>query len=360
MRALRRTGAMKAAGRFALPGAVMWLMLAAAAPGEDRLQTQRQEMTGRALQYLVSIQNKGVVGDARQRAVTGLFVLAGLSSGVLPTHPTYGSAMQAGADWLMANSAKSFLGGPEEPNADHALAALAVSELVGTAAGNAANQAMYKKARLAMEYSLEIQTQGTTPNYTGGWKAHDRTRVNDRMLTAWFLLQMRAGTLLNEDVPGSSLERAVEFVEASQKGAAAEKEDEKGGFSVGSAGLAVRSVTAAGMATMSLYDPDETRLEMARSWLVRHPPNWYGPHFYPTHFFAVRALYRTRSPNGGKAFNDYFQRVVRMLRERQAPDGSFPFPPGEGSPTVAMGPGYSTAMAILILNVDRGFLPVDQ
>jgi len=99
---------------------------------------------------------------------------------------------------------------------------------------------------------------------------------------------------------------------------------------------------------------------MARSWLVRHPPNWYGPHFYPTHFFAVRALYRTRSPNGGKAFNDYFQRVVRMLRERQAPDGSFPFPPGEGSPTVAMGPGYSTAMAILILNVDRGFLPVDQ
>jgi len=180
------------------------------------------------------------------------------------------------------------------------------------------------------------------------------------MLTAWFLLQMHAGLLLNEEAPESSVERAVEFIAASQKGADAEKEDERGGFSVGAAGLPVRSMTAAGMAMLALYDPGRGRLEMSRAWLLRHPPNWYGPHFYPTHFFAVRALHRTRAMDEGKAFNEYFGRVARMLRERQSADGSFPFPPGEGGPTVAMGTGYSTAMAVLILNIDRGFLPVDQ
>jgi hypothetical protein len=114
------------------------------------------------------------------------------------------------------------------------------------------------------------------------------------------------------------------------------------------------------MAATVLFDPDRSRLDLARGWLARHPPNWYGPHFYATHYFAVRALYRDRDADGGKVFDAYFQRVARLLRERQQADGSFPYPPGEGAPVEAMGPGYSTAMAILILNADRGFLPVDQ
>ena len=41
---------------------------------------------------------------------------------------------------------------------------------------------------------------------------------------------INAGQLLNEKIPKSSVERAVEFVFASQKDATAEKEDERGGF----------------------------------------------------------------------------------------------------------------------------------
>ena len=329
-------------------------------PGDTRSQDQRREMTERGLQFLSSIQKDGALGDSRQRAVTALHVLACLSSGVQPTHPVHGASVRAACDWLLVNSSKSFLGGTEEPNADHAIVLLALSELVGTAAAATNNLALYEKSRTALQYSLEIQDDGTDPRHTGGWKPDDRTRVNDRMLTTWFLWTLYAGQLLDEKIPKSSVERAVEFVLASQKDATAEKEDERGGFSIGAAGLPVRSATAAGMAAIALFDPDKTRLDLARSWLARHPPNWYGPHFYATHFFAVRALYRAREADGGKAFAAYFQRVVRLLRERQQADGSFPYPPGEGGPVVAMGPGYSTAMAILILNADRGFLPVDQ
>ncbi len=344
--------------RFA--SALLALLTAISASGEDRFQSQRREMTARAIAYLVDIQNNGYVGDARPRAVTGLFVLACLSSGIMPTHPVYGDAVQAAADWIMEQSPGSFLGGSGEPNSDHALAALAVTELVGSSASVAGNLALFEKARQALEYSLQSQDQGSNPDYNGGWKADDRTRVNDRMLTAWFLTQMRAAAIINEDVPESRLDQAAEFMAASQKSAESEKEDERGGFSISAAGLPVRSATASGMAVLAMFDPDKERLELARAWLSRHSPNWYGPNFYPTHFFAARALFRTRELDGGKAFDSYFQRVARMLRERQAPDGSFPFPPGEGGTTVAMGTGFSTAMAVLILNADRGFLPVDQ
>ena len=48
-------------------------------------------MVDRGLQYLLSIQKEGAVGEQRPKAVTSLFVLACLSSGVTPSHPQYGA-----------------------------------------------------------------------------------------------------------------------------------------------------------------------------------------------------------------------------------------------------------------------------
>ena len=147
---------------------------------------------------------------------------------------------------------------------------------------------------------------------------------------------------------------------ASQKAADAEKEMERGGFSVDASGLPVRSTSAAGAWVLAMDQAEGDAMRSVREWLRKNPPVWYGPHFFPTHFFATRALWRTRYDDDGAAFSAYFSRVVRILRERQESDGSIPFPPGHAEPLLAMGKGYSTAMAILILNADRGILPVDQ
>jgi hypothetical protein len=336
------------------------LLFAGSAAFGDSLQEQRRDMVDRGLKYLVSIQKDGAVGDERPQAVTALFLLACLSSGVLPDDAEYGTAMRAAYTWILKNSDQAFLGGDKDPNADHALAALALSETTGTATNEQENLKLYAKAKAALQYALDIQDQGVDPKFGGGWRPDDRTRVNDRVLTAWYLGELRSGQLRFENVSQGSLDRATEFVEASQKGPDESKEDERGGFSLGAAGLSVRSASAAGLYALALANEDPGRIEIARSWLARHPPTWYGPNFYPTHFFAVRGLYRTRGGDGGKAFDAYFSRVVRLLRERQEADGRFPFPPGHGGPIVAMGPGYSTSLGILILNVDRGYLPVDQ
>ena len=340
--------------------AVLSLLLLPALHAQDALLAQRRDMVDRALKFLVSIQKDGAVGDDRPQAVTALFILACLSSGVTPADPIHGPPLRAAYRWMLNNSDQAFLGGDKEPNADHALASLALTELVGTATNDVENLKLYAKAKAALQYALEVQDQGVDPKFGGGWRPDDHTRVNDRVLTAWFLTELKGAQLAFESVSQGTTDRASEFILASQKPTDEPKEEERGGFSIGAAGLPVRSSTAAGLYALATFAPDPAKVELARTWLARHPPSWYGPHFYPTHFFAVRGLYRTRSADGGKAFDAYFSRVVRLLRERQEADGRFPFPPGHGGPIVAMGPGYSTALGILILNVDRGFLPLDQ
>jgi hypothetical protein len=326
-----------------------------------RDQERRREMVERGLKYLVSIQKDGALGDSRPKAVTALFLLACLSGGHTLDDPVYGTAMQAAAGWLLKNSPQSFLGGTEEPSEDHALAAIACLELTGTGRNAERNLALYKKARAALEYSLQAQDKSSASAYGGGWRPDDKTRSNDRVLTTWFLLEMGGAQLRDESVPKSSTERAVEYVGSSQRTTPDAKPEEKGGFSVDAAGLTVRHVTGAGIFVYGLFggEADGERVRLARNWLQAHPPRWQGPHFYATQFFAARGLYHTRTDSPDDAFAPYFQRLVRVLHERQDADGSFPFPPGHGQPVLSMGRGYSTALAILILNLDRGFLPLD-
>lgn len=317
-------------------------------------------MVDRGLKYLLGLQKEGSVGESRQKAVSSLFVLACLSSGLLPSHPEHGKNVLAAYDWIIQSSTPSFFGGSEEPHEDHAMAGLMLSQLVGTCAGEVENQKVYEKARAALAFSLQIQDKGAGGEHFGGWRPNDRTRENHRVLTAWFLLQLRGCELLGMDVSKSAFARAIDFVRAGQKFPQAASPVEKGGFSYGPEGLAVLHPTAAGVLALALFEPEDERVSAARDWLVRHRLHWYGPHFYESHFFAVRGLYRCRHIDEAQSFHSYFERLAQFLQEEQQPDGSFPLPPGEGGPILAMGRGYSTAMAILILNVDRGFLPIDQ
>ena len=341
----------------------------AAAPEIDNSgDHSRREMVERAQKYLLSIQKNGSIGETRQTAVTAAFVLASLSSGYLPSDGEYGDSLRAAYDFVLGASSTAFLGGREEPNADHAMASLMLAELLGTPLEGAERRRLYERCELAVEYSQRLQDRGTAAEYHGGWRRNDQTRINDRLLTAWYLMGLRSAELRGLSVFEGNVNSAVEFVRASQELDSGSARGGYGGFSVDAAGLAVPSATAAGLYVLALergqsdrpVQDDEEPARAAVKWLSRNPPRWYGPNFYETNFFAVRGLYRARDIDGGQAFRAYYSRLVRILRERQEADGSFPFPPGHGAPIVAMGRGYSTAMAILILNVDRGVIPMDK
>jgi len=323
------------------------------------LRKEREIMVERALRYLSGQVADGRLGDSRPKAVSALYILAALSAGVEPGEGPVGVMIVEVAAWLRSQEGAS-LGDAEDPHADHVLASLALQQMTGEAPGRDENLALFRKSLEALQYSLDAQDKGMQPEYTGGWAPQLQGTVNERVLSAWFLWQLRGAELWQVRVGRGALNRGIAFVLASQKPPDAPKPDERGGFSVGPDGLAVASASAAGGFALALFGEEDARTGAALDWLNRHPPRWYGPDFFNTNVFASRALWRARHLDDGAAFVSYFSRLTRLLRERQSGDGSFPFPPGHGGPVLAMGPSYSTAMAVLMLTADFGHLPMDQ
>ncbi len=317
------------------------------------------------LEYMRRSQNEdGSFGSVQRHLQTGLAILAFLSAGATPGGDP-ASPLPKAAAWIIENSGEDgFLGDSEYPMESHAVAALALSELVGQAGDAELDRKITLRAADAFEYSLRIQDKAVNPEFYGGWKADLKTKVNDRKVTAWFLLFLRSMELRGGKVPINAAKRALSFMEGSQKipgpGKQYEKED-VGGFSYDAAGLPIISITGAGIACMGLYDRPAKQRDLALDWLARNRPIWYGPNFYDAHFFASRGYLREKGRGGKQAeqAEGFFRGIWEILREHQNPDGSFQIPPGNAENTKVMGGTYATPMAILILDAERGLLPLD-
>src|SRR5262249_19860509 len=95
-------------------------------------------------------------------------------------------------------------------------------------------------------------------------------------------------------------------------------------------------------------------------FLSTTPVDWGGPspqYFYYFHYYAIQAFYQA----GGKEWNDWHPRVRELLLKHQNTDGSWDVPAGTAeAPQVGADRTYPTAMATLILNIYRHYLPAYQ
>ena len=323
------------------------------------------EVVDSSLAFLARSQNPdGSVGTVQQHLQTALAILAFLSSGRTPDSDAR-SPIPAACKWLLAYGGEDgFLGDAEFPMESHAVCALALSELRGMVSDPNQAARLAGRAARALDYALAAQDKAVGADFYGGWKADAKKKVNDRRVTAWYLLLLKSASLRGARIPPGSLSRALMFMEGSQKVPGAAKAYEKtdvGGFSYDATGLPVVSITGAGLATMGLYGRDVKRRDLALAWLNDNRPIWYGPNFYYTHFFTARALAREarRAAAPLRQNRQYAQRIWDMLRDHQNPDASFQIPPGNAENTKRMGKTYATAMAVLILNAQRQLLPMD-
>jgi len=318
------------------------------------------------LKSLARSQNPdGSIGAAQPHLQTGLAILAFLSSGrTEDADPA--SPIPAACGWLLQYSGEDgFLGDEEFPMESHAVCALALSEARGMLRDPKLAARVADRAPRALDYALAAQDKAIGAEFYGGWKADPKNKVNDRRVTAWFLLLLKSAELRGAEIPRGALSRALMFIEGSQKVPEPGKTYEKtdiGGFSYDATGLPVVAITGAGLAAMSCYGRDAARRDLALQWLQENRPIWYGPNFYYTHFFTSRALVREarRGPGPRKQLLKYAQALWEMLRDHQDADGSFQIPPGNAENTRRMGAAYATAMAVLILNMQRQLMPIDS
>jgi hypothetical protein len=319
------------------------------------------------LKFLTRQQNSdGSWGSEQKNLQTALAILAHLSSGITPSHSERGPTLTKAFKWLFAHASEDgFVGDMEHPHMSHAVVGLMCASVMGMQTEAEANIKTAIHAEKILDFSLRVQNRANSPDYFGGWTPNSKVKVNDRLVTAWQLCFLKTLQYAGRDISRRSISRALKFVMASQKvtGETKQKFDKEdiGGFSYEVAGLPVVSTTSAGLAIMTLFKQSEARRTLAAQWLRAHPPLWYGPNFFQTHFFGVRgALHQARLTKQPKIYDWYFRRLLNILKEHQSADGSFEIPPGNAENTKVMGATYSTAMAVLIINTDRELLPLDM
>ena len=182
-------------------------------------------------------------------------------------------------------------------------------------------------------------------NDEGGWRYYPVPNDADTSVTICQIMALRSARNAGLEVPKDTLDKAVAYVRRCQNG--------DGGFRYQAnqppsawerAAASVASLQYAGV-----YDDKAIREGLGYVSRFGSPGRIGGTrHYYYGHYYAVQAMYLA----GGDWWAQWWPAVRDELLERQNDDGSWP--------DSQVGPQYGTAMALIILQMPKRYLPIFQ
>ena len=268
--------------------------------------------------------------------ITGLAALAFMSDGNTPGRGPYGSAVEGCLQFVLNHASESGLLAAETshgPMYGHGFATLFLAEVYGMTHSADVRETLRKAVRLIVN----------TQNDEGGWRYQPVRNDADISVTVCQIMALRAARNVGIHVDRNVIDRAVEYVKASQ--------NPDGGFRymLGSGGSAFAR-SAAGVSALQyagIYGGEEIArgLQYVRRFIP--PQEQTVGHYFYGHYYAAQAMYL-----GGDAYwGSWWPAVRNELLEKQAPEG---FWRGQA------GQEYGTAMALIILQIPNGLLPIFQ
>lgn len=294
--------------------------------------------------------------DAEHVGVTALAGMAFLAGGHVPGRGPYGEVVEKCANFILQHVQENgYISAHETRMYSHAFATLFLAELHGMTERTDVRPALQKAVNLIV----------ASQNSEGGWRYQPNVADADMSVTVCQVVALRAARNIGIQVPASTIDRAISYVKRS-----AVREDDPNPYwtpnPVGSFRYQPTSdsrasfpLTAAGIVTLNgagVYaDEDiERGLRYLESELddfslntgVRHNGHYF---FYYGHYYAVQAFHMA----GGRRYRDYFQHLESTLLRMQKADGSWPNDVGPG-------PQFGTAVACLILQIPKEYLPIFQ
>jgi hypothetical protein len=314
-----------------------------------------------------------VVNSANYRpAVASLAGLAFLANGHLPgDNGPYGTNVAAALKYVMGAMAPDGYVGQSDKSGMyiHAISSLFALSCLGMQADERLEPALADWCRRSVDVILRAQLKAKAAGVQGGWRYDPDTADSDISVTCWQLLVLhtarQAGFEIEPSVCNSALsylKRAYGEVPPAEAGAGG---PEWGYFypdrRVG--GKAERSSTALVVFILSLYDAGDARdTRAALAYLRRYPPAWGGPQyggfFYFSSFYMAQGMFQI----GGSEWRHFGPRLATVLLDHQAGDGSWPYPSDNVEPATlrGTGPAYPAAMAVLLLSLEKQYLPMYQ
>jgi len=318
---------------------------------ENEITPQLNEAVTRGLSALAQMQrDDGSFGGQRYGSNAGISALAGLAfmaDGNMPGRGQYSEQVERVLEFILNNINETGLIAKDTshgPMYGHGFATLFLGEVYGmTAGGDSADQARRTHDALVRAVRLIVQTQ----NEEGGWRYNPTPHDADISVTITQIMALRSARNAGIEVPIETINRAVEYVRLCQNA--------DGGFRYQAGrGASAWPRSAAGVASLyyaGIYEGDE--IERGLDYLFEtslpgQARNVGGAHYFYGHYYAVQTMYLA----GGERWAAWWPAIRDEVIGRQEANGAW----SDNS----AGTPYGTAMALIILQMPKRYLPIFQ
>jgi hypothetical protein len=319
------------------------------APAEEEITPKLEQAVQRGLEYLRRQQKPdGSVGQGRYSehiAVSSLAAIAMMADGNLPGRGEFGDSVQKSLDFVLAHSSETGLLVSDDshgPMYGHGFATLFLGEIYGMNP---------KDDRVRDALVRAVQLIVASQNDEGGWRYNPVPADADVSVTICEIMALRSARNAGIKVPKSTIDDAVRYVRGCQ--------NTDGGFRyMRDVGGSAWPRTAAGVASLfyaGIYE--DQSIERGLDYLVKAAAPGAGAgmgagfmqaHYFYGHYYAVQAMYLA----GGDRWKVWWPAIREELLSRQNPDGSWS--------DQQIGDAYGTAMALIILQMPKRYLPIFQ
>jgi prenyltransferase beta subunit len=309
---------------------------------DAKMDPAARKATARALEWLASQQNPdGSWSDGRyphNTAITSFALLAFLSQGHLPGQGLYGPEVARGTRFLLSSAREDgyLIGARGSGNGNmycHAMSTLVLAELWGVTADKDIKPVLTKAVNLI----------GSAQNFEGGWRYQPRPNEADISVTIMQVMALRAAKNSGLHVRDETMKKAITYIKSCH-------DPRTGGFSYQPHQVPGFARTAAGACVLQLTgEYKAAEIPRAIAFLEQnfhaHEHFWYG------HYYASHAMHQV----GGKRWKDWYARIRGLLLARQGGDGRWTLHEHND-----VGPVYQTSIAVIILSVPMGYMPIYQ
>jgi len=323
---------------YAVVSAAVLILALAPPSAEGAIPAQVQAAAEKGLDYLAKTQlPDGTWPDqyGKSPAVVGLVAMAFMAHGDEPGRGKYRDVLDRAIDYILNNAKASGLISREgsQPMYDHGFAALALAEAYGMSKSEGLERALLMAVRLIERVQ----------NPQGGWRYQPRPADADITVTGCQLMALRAARNAGVNVQSEVVRRGLEYVKACACS--------DGGFAYQPGGGSGKARTGIGVLLLQvLGEPDSPLVASGADYLLRNLPQAGETYFYYGLYYCSQAMFQ----KGGEHWKTWREKMLEALLPIQIEDGSWPERGDPGGKT------YSTAMAILALEVEWRLLPIFQ
>jgi hypothetical protein len=319
-------------------------------PLEGEMSPEVDAAVARGLAALAREQNPdGSFGRSqfgRNVAVTSLACLAFMGDGNLPGRGAYGEVVQKGLEYVLSHVSKEGLiatPSTTNPMYGHGFAALFLAEVYGMTRGGGDTQLA---DRLHGALLSAVQLIEKSQNDEGGWRYNPVPADADVSVTICQIMALRSARNAGLEVSKRVIDRSVEYVRALQ--------NPDGGWryqAVGGPSAWPRS--AAGVASLYYAGVYEDRaltqgLKYLKATALPGRVDVQQIHFFYGHYYAVQAMFLA----GGEHWATWWPAIRSLLLRSQGPNGKWD--------DSSVGEEYGTAMALIVLQMPKRYLPIFQ